>query len=480
MALKAFVHPGYASPPACVPVVEGIILQGNPSASVARLLRRTPEAMRTQVLLLIFLLSCWCVAARAQEDPNGQYLAIFAQSLNDETRDLPVTVEATTLRLFFTVQSESGITWQLLAPTGRVFNLKAGNVQITDSPNKRIVAIWDPRPGEWRVQLKGKGGFTLTAMTQSELYSCCLNLAGRQTPQDRVPLVSGSRQQATVYVSGNSVETVNFHLVNERGEVLAPVQVRQNDYSNPYNFNLYFTMPNEPCRVRVTGRSQHGLPYQRVYAPMLQPSASAPATESAPTVVQMDGPNPLVTGEHKIVRAEVVKYSDEPLLSAQGHPIGVRFKYTMVFPRAGTYMPQPNLYPERINNATFTGALSLRFVRSRVTPLPDNADPTGQVLFNGRASYQRGIPYEFTVDLLPNFAIYREAQKDYCLMTRQYSGPGMKEKFDREIGSDERVRYRITLNGTDLDGRQLTLTANGYTPRLWYQNLLKEGVGECQ
>ena len=166
-------------------------------------------------------------------------------------------------------------------------------------------------------------------------------------------------------------------------------------------------------------------------------------------------------------------------LRGQGNPIGVRFTYTMVFPRAGVYLPQPNLYPERITSG-YTGALSLRLARSTVAPLPENADQPNQILFNGRAHYQSNVPYTFTVDLVPNFAMWREDKKDYCLMTRSYNGPGLKERFERELNGDERLRYRLTIGGTDLDGRQSNMTEKGYSPRLWLQSFTKENVGECQ
>ena len=457
-------------------------------ATMKHQIATAPRTASHAVLLALLLASAF-LNAHAQDDPNAQYLALVTQSLNDESRDIPVTVEATTLRLFFTVQtptqSNDTITWQLVAPPGRVFNTAAGNVLITDTPNKKVIAIWDPRPGEWQVRLKGKGTFTLTVSAQSELYGCCLNLLGRNAvPSERSPIVVGSRPQATVYLSGNNAETVNFQLISERGDVIAPVAFRQNDFSNPYNFFLQWEMPNQPCRVRAVGRSIHGLPYQRVYPNVFQPQTNAPVAENAPPIAPTGMPAndnlmPYTQGEFRIVRAEVVKYRDEPLLSAQGNPIGVRFTYTMVFPRAGVYLPQPNLYPERITSG-YTGALSLRLARSTVAPLPENADQPNQILFSGRARYLSGVAYTFTVDLVPNFALWREDKKDYCLMTRSYNSPGMKERFERELNSDERLRYRVTISGTDLDGRQANLTEKGYAPKLWLQSFQKENVGECQ
>ncbi|MGE0133176.1 MAG: hypothetical protein AB7U82_34295 [Blastocatellales bacterium] len=56
---------------------------------------------------------------------------------------------------------------------------------------------------------------------------------------------------------------------------------------------------------------------------------------------------------------------------------------------------------------------------------------------------------------------------------------GLRERFEREAMSEVKVRYRLTVSGTDLDGRQPMLTENAYAPVVWYRGYLKEGAGEC-
>src|SRR5262245_12170556 len=117
-------------------------------------------------LLVSFLLASFG-AISAQDDPNGQYVTIVSASLNNETREIAAPIEPTVLRLFFTVQSQGEIKWEIISPLGRAFAPDAPNVSVTDANGKRTVAIWDPRPGKWSVRLTGTGAFTLTVMSQS-------------------------------------------------------------------------------------------------------------------------------------------------------------------------------------------------------------------------------------------------------------------------------------------------------------------------
>ncbi len=435
-------------------------------------------------ILVTFLCASLGVVS-AQDDPNGQYVTIVSASLNNETREIVAPIEPTVLRLFFTVQSQGGIKWEVILPLGRPFVTDAPNVSVTDANGKRSVAIWDPRPGKWSVRLTGTGMFTLTVMSQSDIYACCLNVVGRQLqPLERLQAARGSRLQANAYVSGSNLETVDFRLVNEQSEIIGPVKFRQSDLSNPYNFTLLIDVPAQPCRVLVRGREQSGTSFQRIYPSLIVPAVTASATpETQPgntaTPVTQSEQTGAVEGEYRVVRAQVVNSADELLLSEKGNPVGIRLKYTMRFPVDGNYTPLPNLYPEKVTS-TFTGALSMRVIRSTVTPLPEGVQLPNLVLYGGRALYKRDVEYQFTVDLVPNYASYNEQQKKFCLQTKGFLQGGLRERFEREVTGEGRQRYRLTISGTDYDGRQMNLTEKAYVPNGWYVGLQKEGAVECQ
>jgi hypothetical protein len=433
-------------------------------------------------------LLCTCLgAAFAQDDPNGQYVTIVSASLNNETREISAPIEPTVLRLFFSVQSQDGIKWEIVSPLGKPFVADAPNVSVTDTNGKRTIAIWDPRPGKWSVRLTGTGLFTLNVMSQSEVYACCLNVVGRQLqPLEKLQVARGSRLQANAYVSGSELETVDFQLVNEQSEIIAPIRFRQSDFSNPYNFTLLIDVPAQPCRVLVRGRERNGTTFQRIYPPLIVPTVTVNATPetqpgnaAAATPVTSDGQPNVIEGAYRIVRAQVVNYSDELLRSENGNPVGMRLKYTMRFPVEGYYAPLPNLYPEKISS-TFTGALSMRVIRSTVTPLPEGVQLPNLVLYGGRTVYKRDVEYQFTVDLVPNYVSYNEQQKKFCLQTKGFTQGSMRDRFEREITGEGRQRYRVMISGTDYDGRQMNLTEKTYVPNVWYAGLQKEGAVECQ
>jgi hypothetical protein len=237
-------------------------------------------------------------------------------------------------------------------------------------------------------------------------------------------------------------------------------------------------------RLMVRGREQGGGAFQRVYPQLIVPQipTASPAPENAPAnpgVPQAADSQPFVEGEYRIVRAQVLSYSDAPLLSASGNPIGIRLQYAVRFPVDGYYSPQPNLYPERITSG-YTGALSMRLIRSVVAPGPEGVLQPNQILSAGRTIYLRDKVYQFTVDLVPNYVIFNEQQQQYCLASKGFSQAGMRERFEREIKSDQALRYRFSISGTDYDGRQPVFTEKTYTPSLWLTSLQKEGAKECQ
>ncbi len=438
-------------------------------------------------LLITAILLAGFQAVAAQDDPNGQYVVIAAATLNGETREISAPIEPSVLRLFFNVQTQGEIKWEIISPLGRPAQLNGGNVSVTEANGKRSVALWDPRPGLWKVRLTGAGLYSLNVISQSEIYACCMNVVGRQLqPLEKVQAARGSRLQANVYVSGNNLEVVNFLLVNEQNEIIGPLRFRQNDYSNPTNFVVLIEVPAQPSRVMVRGREQSGSNFQRIYPQLIVPTVTASATpETAPPVAvpsaaaQQESLERMSEGDYRIIRAQVISYTDEMLLTESGNPVGIRLRYAVRFPVEGYYAPLPNLYPERIGNG-YTGALSMRQLRSSVSPLPAGVTQPQQVLYAGRTIYKRDQPYEFTVDLVPNYVIYNEQQKKYCLQSRAFSQGDMRERFEREVRGETRLRYRFSISGTDYDGRQPTLTEKGYAPGMWYASLLKEGAVECQ
>ncbi|MGH9940055.1 MAG: hypothetical protein ACREAM_27770 [Blastocatellia bacterium] len=441
----------------------------------------------------------------AQEDPNAQYILIQSGELAAQTREIEIPVEVGVWKLQFNLQFAGDVNWTVITPSDRPLPLDMPNLSITNTKERRSILLWDPRPGRWKIRLSGSGRFTTSVTAQGELHVCCIQFFGRNGvhSMDRFQPVRGARQQAQIYASGYNNETIEFRLISDRSELIAPVKFRQSDYSNPHNFTLLVDTPDQPFRVLARGRDTSGKSFQRVIGWLIRPQISDQSnskTEGARTEgAQAEGGNQaqawatpqewnqsVVEGEYKVVRAQIVSWKDEPLLSEKGNPIGIRLKYSIRFPVDGSYSPLPSVYPERPSYG-FTGALGMRVHKGSVEPEPDGAQKSNQWVFGGRGIFKTGVAYNFTVDLIPNYAAFNEQKGAFCLQTKTYiqSGapggqPGLRERFEREVMSETKIRYRLSISGADPDGRQPLLTERTYTPNAWYQSYRREGAGDCQ
>ncbi len=456
--------------------------------------------MKSRPILMLFaaisLLLCsesWMNSSRAagvatiQEDPNQQYITLLTGKLAGEVRDIEAPVEVGVLRVFFSVRSTEDFGLELISPTGRAVPLTEPNILVTEAEGRKTIAMWDPRPGLWKMRLKGSGNFTAAAWVQGDLYICCMQFFARNLIHqlDKFQPVRGSRQQAQFYASGFNIEAMEFHAITEQGELITPLKIRQSDFSNPYNFTLLLETPDLPFRIQARGHDSSGKSFQRVFYWLIRPAAAEPANSQPDAPGAAIASQPIqdwdknaVAGEYKIVRAQITSWSDEPLLSEKGNPIGLKIKYSIRFPVEGQYSPYPQAYPERITNL-YTGALSLKLYRSQVEPLPAGLQTPQQMFFGGRPTFKVGVTYNFTVELIPGYANYNEQKKSFCLATRSYSQQGIRERFEREVTSDGKLRFRLSFSGTDLEGRTPVLTENAYAPGDWHRSFTRDGVTEC-
>ena len=122
----------------------------------------------------------------------------------------------------------------------------------------------------------------------------------------------------------------------------------------------------------------------------------------------------------------------------------------------------------------------MRVLKGSVNPMPDWGPRSNQWVFGGRGIFKAGVVYDFTVDLIPNYAVFNEQKGAFCLQIKAYSPPTLRERFDREVKSEMKIRYHFTVSGSDLTGRQPSLTENTYAPNVWYQGYRREGAVECQ
>jgi hypothetical protein len=167
-------------------------------------------------------------------------------------------------------------------------------------------------------------------------------------------------------------------------------------------------------------------------------------------------------------RIEVLDVTDQPLLTSQGTPLGIRMRYSVQFPRAGLYFPAPTLtaIDERFQ------ARSMRIIRAEILPRPEemrsDASNTGTY-----ARYKGNVTYSFVVDLVPGFVIISPDKTKSCL---SFLNAGERNAVAM---SDDTTRFRVHIDGTDYGGYfggAPQFTKNAYSVRDFYQDAVANGA----
>lgn len=441
------------------------------------------------LFILLLLMVSLVNHALGQDDPNAQYIILQSGMLNDQPVELDVPVESGVLKLQFSVRFSDQLEMAVLNPLGRPLVLSEPNIIVTEQRDRRTILVWDPRPGLWKIRLSGKGSYTAETTVQGDLYVCCMQFFDGKgiSSLDRFQPSPGSVHNAQLYASAYSVDRLSFSLIDDQGRQIAPLRFRQSDYSNPYGFTIVIESPDKPFRIMASGVDQNNRGFRRIFKWLIVPKASeteAVVTENTPRVTYS---NPslgeiarlAVAGEQKVVRAEVTGWEDRQLLSDKGNQIGIQLAYSIRFPVDGSYSPLPHLYPERIGQG-YTGALTMRIQKGTVSPDPEGLKDPNQLVFGARATYKSGITYRFVIDLVPIYLSYNYQTKSWCLQDKPYQQPGIRERFEREVSSENKYRYRISISGTELEGRQPTLTEYVYKPSIWHRSYVSEQIPTCR
>jgi hypothetical protein len=167
-------------------------------------------------------------------------------------------------------------------------------------------------------------------------------------------------------------------------------------------------------------------------------------------------------------RIEVFDVTDEPLLTSQGKPLGIRMRYSVRFQRAGLYPPAPLLAAtdERLQ------AHSMRVIRAEITPRPDeiHSDPSNTGTF---ARYKGDVTYSFVVDLVPGFVIVSPNKTKSCL--------SFLDANEQNAVTTKNVttRFRVHIDGTDYGGffgGASQFTKNVYSVSDFYQDAVANGA----
>lgn len=188
--------------------------------------------------------------------------------------------------------------------------------------------------------------------------------------------------------------------------------------------------------------------------------------------------------ERALQAIEVRNVQDDLLLSAKGHPIGVRVTYEVVAPRrvvawAYLFLTSPNTELSLTDQPGRVTALfdSMEFwgPAEMVIPLPDSVQGIYRVFESGRR-------YTLTARRMPGFLIYDEETRQPCLRIR----PSSVSEADivSAIARRGPTKYGIRIafssdGGMGPDHHVSFMTSREYDLDAMYRTILKEGNQRC-
>ena len=186
------------------------------------------------------------------------------------------------------------------------------------------------------------------------------------------------------------------------------------------------------------------------------------------TVASIASQGPLIDwevgrSERLAAATQVLDVKDEPLLSRNGNPIGIRLTYSIRFPNNGYFWQSPAATPE--TSLWVGGWAGGRLVRQEVQP-PMERGKTGV------PQYSQKTTYKFDTEFIPNFLMWNTDQTKLCLLTPP---PEYQVAFENLLRGGPR-HYKVSISGTKFE----TLTTGQYDPQAFLDSAKKEGAERLQ
>lgn len=199
---------------------------------------------------------------------------LWARGELSESHDFVVPVDSTVKRLVFSLSFDTaGGKLAALDPEGKMLTSETAGAVVTPLNCGEIVTVAPPAPGEWHVQVAGKGRFWLEASGVSDIFMVeaeFVHLAGRPGHQGyfRIPgqPVAGQPAMLRVELSGKT-RNVKFHLISPEAKRLQQVAMKAHlEGGDESEFLGELSLPTTPFRLAVTGEDENGQPFERVFA----------------------------------------------------------------------------------------------------------------------------------------------------------------------------------------------------------------------
>jgi hypothetical protein len=201
-----------------------------------------------------------------------------AGSLADGRHEFSFPIDSAVEGMMVSVSLQCLQSVDIVTPSGQLLqNTAAGEFHAFRAG--RIVTLPQPEPGGWHVRVAGHGMFFLVVLAKSELSLDRVEFVregGRPGHEGLFPTREPPRaavpQWLAIEVSG-SMSDVRARLVTSAFEEITTLPLRgSSSGANEHEFVAQVTPPATPFRIVVSGIDAIGLPFQRVHAPLFEPT----------------------------------------------------------------------------------------------------------------------------------------------------------------------------------------------------------------
>ncbi len=326
---------------------------------------------------------------------------------------------------------------------------------------------------------------------------------GREGPMDTplsTPPVAGREYFVEADVYGvESAASLRFDLLDAGGRALQTLTMwKASDGIDDGEFYGFVTVPAEPFRVAVTGTGTSGAPIRAALATLFQPAASGPPDRAIlPPAIpanqsgriqgmlesyrqQLKARAAQAATEHPqgviaLERTIVSPIAYEPLTSASGAPIGIRLRYSARFPARKTISVAPHVFPV-YRDVAWRGVVAMKPLGGTITPPPEMVGVQSLqdvLVYQAAATYQAGVNYNFTIDMVPDFVFKGSQSGRFCIYEQKFTNNNTTWKA--LVSSPDAISYSVTIFDT---GTAATIPSF-FPQRTFYENIKSGGAIDC-
>ncbi len=298
---------------------------------------------------------------------------------------------------------------------------------------------------------------------------------GHEGPMD-APLTSPPVMGREYFVEADldgieSAASVRFELLDANGLSLQQLTMwKASDGSSDGEFYGFVTVPNQPFRAAIRGTTVNGAPLRAVLGVLFQPAAGGPAdTQVFPTGIsagQLAQLQDMVNAYRRQMRARAIQAAAdhpggvivfartqvsaiayEPLVSPSGSPIGMRLRYSIRFPERQTITAVPHVFPVYSETA-WRGMVTMKPLSGTITPAPQMVGVQSLqdvIVYQAAATYQAGVTYSFTIDMIPDFVFQGTQSGRFCIHEQKFTN---RTVWNALVASSAAIPYSLTISDT--------------------------------